>query len=71
VNRPSSDWPESLAPLARQIGAQVARKLFEARGNHSEVHVTERELTLVVAVAVQTAVNVIADRGARSAPQAD
>ena len=34
----------SKADLCNRIGVRLARRLFELRGNHSEMHVTESEL---------------------------
>ena len=30
--------------LEERIGKRLARKMFEARGNHSEIHLSEHEL---------------------------
>lgn len=47
---------KGLDPIAQKLGAMVARKMFESRGNHSEIHLSERELALVAATAAQTAI---------------
>jgi hypothetical protein len=35
------------------IGRYLARELFAARGNHSEVHLSEAELVALLALAVE------------------
>ena len=39
----------------QELGAKVARKLFERRGNHSEVHLSEAELAELLAGTVSLA----------------
>ena len=56
----------SLSALAKQCGELVARQLFKARGNHSEVHLSELELALVAATACQVALKRRADTTARA-----
>lgn len=46
--------------LSRNISKTVADKLFAARGNHSEVHLTREELALVAAAAAEVALDVFA-----------
>lgn len=46
---------ESWPILEARIGHRLARKLFEERGNHSEMHVTERDLGMMLACAVHLA----------------
>lgn len=50
------DLAPSLTNLARRSGEITARKLFEARGNNSEVHLSELELALVAATAAEVAI---------------
>jgi hypothetical protein len=38
---------------ASRIGLAVARKIFDSRGNHSEVHLTEGEVAVMVSAAIQ------------------
>lgn len=47
-----------LRPVAQRIGENLARKLFEKRGNHSEAHLTERELALAIATGAEAAIKV-------------
>lgn len=35
------------------LAAKVARKLFENRGNHSEMHLSEDELTIIIETAFE------------------
>lgn len=44
---------EGLSREAERLGRLVARKLFEARGNHSEAHLSEAELAQVCALAAE------------------
>ncbi len=37
---------------AEKVGAAVARRLFESRGNHSEAHLSEIELATLIAVSI-------------------
>lgn len=39
--------------IAVRIGTQMARKYFERRGNHSEVHLSEKQLAGIMAVAFE------------------
>lgn len=36
--------PEQIAKKADEVGARIARRLFEGRGNHSEMHLSESDL---------------------------
>lgn len=36
-----------------ELAAKTARKIFESRGNHSEVHLSEGELAAIVEKAVE------------------
>ena len=40
--------------LALNIARSLARKVFQSRGNHSEVHLSEAELAAMLAVAAET-----------------
>lgn len=42
---------KSVGELQARIGELVARKLFAARGNNAEVHLSERELAMICATA--------------------
>jgi len=46
----------ALSLASRRAGEACARKLFNARGNHSEVHLNEYELALACAAAAEVAV---------------
>lgn len=35
------------------IGKAVARKMFERRGNHAEMHITENELAAILTEAIR------------------
>jgi hypothetical protein len=35
-----------------KVGIAVARRIFEARGNHSEIHLSEMELATIVAMSI-------------------
>lgn len=50
----AADHP-TLHPLAVQAGNVCARRIFNTRGNHSEVHLNEFELALFAAAAAQIA----------------
>ena len=39
----------------RELGKYTARRLFAARGNKSEIHITEAELALAIGCAAQAA----------------
>lgn len=39
----------------RDLGKYTARRLFEARGNKSEIHITEADLALAIGAAAQAA----------------
>lgn len=39
----------------RDLGEYTARRLFEARGNKSEIHITEADLALAIGAAAQAA----------------
>ena len=51
-----------LSDTSRKVGEVVARKLFQARGNHSEIHLNEFELAATVAAGIETAL-ALRDRG--------
>lgn len=51
------DTRANLGELAARAGEIAARKLFEARGNHSEAHLNELELALVAAAAAHVALS--------------
>jgi len=51
---------EALSHHARQVGEILARKLFAARGNHSEAHLNEYELALACATAAEIALQIAA-----------
>lgn len=38
-----------------EIGIRLARKLFQKRGNHSEVHLNEAQLAAILALAAEEA----------------
>jgi hypothetical protein len=44
----------TVGPDAIRIAQTLARKIFAARGNHSEVHLREVTLVAMLAVAAQT-----------------
>lgn len=56
------DHEKILCRMARHSAELVARRLFVARGNPSEVHLNEYELALCVAVAVDAALHSAIDR---------
>lgn len=56
----------TLSATARKTGETLARKLFAARGNHSEAHLSEYELALACAAAAEIAVLMTAKAGAMS-----
>lgn len=35
-----------------KVGRAVARRLFESRGNNSEVHISEIELAIIIAMSI-------------------
>jgi hypothetical protein len=39
----------------RELGQYTARKLFAARGNNSEIHITEEDLALAMGAVAQAA----------------
>lgn len=41
--------------MRNEIGKKLARKLFERRGNHSEMHLSEAELAEIIQAAVEWA----------------
>ena len=45
----------AIGRVAKTIGDHAARRLFAARGNHSEVHLNETELALAFSVCAQAA----------------
>jgi hypothetical protein len=42
-----------IATWAQGIGARLARRIFEQRGNHTEAHLSERELAAYLGLAAQ------------------
>lgn len=42
-----------LSPLARKAGAAASRRHFRNKGNRLEVHLSEEELAIIVASAVE------------------
>lgn len=54
----------NVGEIAARAAELTARRLFESRGNHSEVHLSELELALVAATAAKVALD--ATRRARS-----
>lgn len=50
-------------PAAEQIGASLARLMFKARGNHSEVHLTEPELATLCIGAADMALRIAERHG--------
>lgn len=48
-NPPMTPW----RALAVDQGMALARKIFEKRGGHSEIHVTERDLAAMLALAFE------------------
>jgi hypothetical protein len=54
----------ALGELAATTGERVARRLFEARGNKSEVHLHEQELATICAAAAAAAVKEATRRAA-------
>lgn len=46
----------SLHPISQEIGARIARKVFEKRGNHSEAHIGEAELAGICTAAAEAAI---------------
>jgi hypothetical protein len=55
---------DSVTPAASAAGRVAARAVFKARGNHSEVHLTEAELAAVCALAAHALLE-LAKREAR------
>jgi hypothetical protein len=54
--------------FAINLGGQIARRAFAARGNHSEIHVEEIELGTMIRAAVEIAISEIERfRGDRTA----
>lgn len=45
--------PEQIAIQAANIGARMARRVFEARGNHTEAHLREDELAALMGTAYE------------------
>ena len=41
-----------------EIGSRVARKMFDIRGNNSEIHISEVSLALIVESAIELYVRV-------------
>lgn len=37
----------------KTLGTRISRKLFENRGNHSEMHLSEAELAQIIDVAIE------------------
>lgn len=52
----------ALSGLAKQCGELAARKLFEGRGNNSEVHLSELELALAIATGAHVAMEITKKR---------
>ena len=48
-----------LSERSKLIGERMARKLFEARGNNSEAHVTEAELASMIAGGAEVALAIV------------
>lgn len=38
---------------AKRVGDRVARLLFESRGNHSEIHLSENEIATLVTISIE------------------
>jgi hypothetical protein len=45
----------AIIKIATTIGDHAARRLFAARGNNSEIHISEKDLALAMAVCAQAA----------------
>jgi hypothetical protein len=45
----------SIGKVAKTIGDHAARRLFAARGNNSEIHLSEGDLALAMSVCAQAA----------------
>jgi hypothetical protein len=43
----------AIGRVAKVIGDHAARRLFAARGDNSEIHITERDLALAMSVCAQ------------------
>lgn len=54
----------ALGEVAARTGEIVARQLFKARGNNSEVHLSELELAMIVAAAAHVSREAMAGRPA-------
>jgi hypothetical protein len=52
-----ADTRASVGELAARAGEITARKLFEARGNRSEAHLSELELAMIAATAAHVALS--------------
>lgn len=44
---------KTLEDRSLEIGRQLARKVFEKRGNHTEAHLSEMELAAICSLAAQ------------------
>lgn len=45
----------AIGEVAKTIGDQAARRLFAAGGDHSEIHLSEKALSLAMSVCAQAA----------------
>ena len=52
-----SDLSNELCLAARAVGSTAARRLFHARGNNIEVHLSEYELAVALATAAELALD--------------